>query len=219
VRVYREKPFVIAWRLRRRTPQSWPSRSLLLHASYIPDIHWTSPPCCSVGISWRRRWRRSFHIARVAWSSSEPDVNTNGRTAMIRMSDSARWRRLQPSQRRGRVCVCVGVQRVRFPDVAARGAAFNTKKMCVLHAGFIAMGQRERERGACNERRAKEAAPHLLRRPHFRSTLFTGLSDTSACCWLVFMRYSVALEVMPHSATSRATGDDTSTIRIWNSGV
>ena len=55
----------------------------------IQDIHSISPPCCSVGILWRRRWRRSFHIARVAWSSSEPDVNTNGRTAMICMLDSA----------------------------------------------------------------------------------------------------------------------------------
>jgi hypothetical protein len=85
--------------------------------------------------------------------------------------------------------------------------------------------EREREHGACNERRAKEAAlssataPHLLHRPHFRSTLFTGLSENSASRWLVFMTYSVALEVMPHSATSRATGDDTSTIMSWNSGV
>ena len=84
---------------------------------------------------------------------------------------------------------------------------------------------REKEHGACNERRAKEAAlsaataPHLLHRPHFRSTLFTGLSDSSVSRWLVFMRYSVALEVMPHSATSRATGDDTSSIMSWNSGV
>ena len=79
--------------------------------------------------------------------------------------------------------------------------------------------ERERGHGACNERRAKEAAPHLLRRPHFPSTLFTGLSDSSASRWLDFMSCSVALEVMPHSATSRATGDDTSTIRTWNSGV
>ena len=79
--------------------------------------------------------------------------------------------------------------------------------------------KREREHGACNERRAKEAAPHLLRRPHFRSTLFTGLSDSSASRWLDCMRCSVALDVMPHSATSRATGDDTSTIKSWNSGV
>ena len=46
-----------------------------------------------------------------------------------------------------------------------------------------------------------------------------GLSDTSACCLLDFMSFSVALEVMPHSATSRASGDDTSTIKCWNSGV
>jgi hypothetical protein len=82
--------------------------------------------------------------------------------------------------------------------------------------------KKERERGACNERWAKEAAlhaataPHLLHRPHFRSTLFTGLSDSSVSRWLDFITYSVALEVMPHSATSRATGDDTSTIMSWN---
>ena len=33
-----------------------------------------------------------------------------------------------------------------------------------------------------------------------------------------FMSCSVALDVMPHSATSRATGDDTSTMVDWNSG-
>ncbi len=83
----------------------------------------------------------------------------------------------------------------------------------------------EREHGACNERWAKDAAlsaataPHLLHRPHVRSTFFTGLSATSASRLLVFMRYSVALEVIPHSATSRATGVDTSSIMSWNSGV
>jgi hypothetical protein len=87
--------------------------------------------------------------------------------------------------------------------------------------GFIAMGQRDRARRlqrAAGERtgaaRGNSAAP-----PHFRSTLFKGLSDSSASRWLDCMRCSVALEVMPHSATSRATGDDTSTIRSWNSGV
>ncbi len=36
---------------------------------------------------------------------------------------------------------------------------------------------------------------------------------------LELMSRSVALVVMPHSATSRASGDDTSTIVSWNSGV
>jgi hypothetical protein len=84
---------------------------------------------------------------------------------------------------------------------------------------------REKEHCACDGRRAKEAAlsattaPHLLRHPHFRSTPFTGLSQSSDFRLLEFMRYTVALGVMPHRATSRATGDDTSTITTWNSGV
>ena len=199
--------------------------ALTAAARLLPDIHCISPPCCSVGISWRRRWRRSFHIARVAWSSSEPDVNTNGRTAMICMLDSARWRRLQPSQRRGRGWG-PGGQRLDFL-MLRQGGQRSTPKRCVYcMPGLLRWAkEREKEHGACNERRAKEAAlpaataPHLLHRHHFRSTLFTGLSDSSVSRWLVFMRYSVALEVMPHSATSRATGDDTSTIRTWNSGV
>jgi hypothetical protein len=36
---------------------------------------------------------------------------------------------------------------------------------------------------------------------------------------LELMSRSVALVVIPHSATSRASGDDTSTIVSWNSGV
>ena len=90
---------------------------------------------------------------------------------------------------------------------------------------FIAMGQREKEHGACNEPQPKRAAlsvttaQHLLHRHHFPSSLFTSLSDSSVFCLLDFMSCSVALEVMPHSATSRATGDDTSTIMSWNWGV
>ena len=112
--------------------------------------------------------------------------------------------------------------------VPPKPAFCNTTGPCILKPGvrptqlrFIAMGQREKEHGACHERRAKEAAlsaataPHLLHRPHLRSSLFTGWSDT----WLEFMSCSVALGVMPHSATSRVTGDDMSTIISWNSGV
>ena len=46
-----------------------------------------------------------------------------------------------------------------------------------------------------------------------------SLSYIALSCPLDFMSCSVALEVMPHSATSRATGDDISTIVDWNSGV
>ncbi len=40
-----------------------------------------------------------------------------------------------------------------------------------------------------------------------------------ASCPFIFMACSIRLEVMPHSATSSASGDDTSTIVTWNSGV
>ena len=114
------------------------------HCSSTPptDIHCISPPCCSVGISWRRRWRRSFHIARVAWSSSEPDVNTNGRTAMICMLDSARWRRLQPSQRRGREG---GGQRLDFL-MLRQGGQRSTPKRCVYCMPGLLRWAKERER-------------------------------------------------------------------------
>ena len=46
-----------------------------------------------------------------------------------------------------------------------------------------------------------------------------SLSDIAASCPLDFMTCSVALDVMPHSATSRATGDDMSTMVDSNSGV
>jgi hypothetical protein len=85
---------------------------------------------------------------------------------------------------------------------------------------------REKEHGACNERRAKEAAMSAansaarpLRHPHLRSALFTGVSGNKDSCLLDVMSCSVALGVMPHSATSRATGDDMSAIIAWNSGV
>jgi hypothetical protein len=99
---------------------------------------------------------------------------------------------------------------------------------CAMSAPVYCDGperQRERDHGACNERRAKEAAlsattaPRLLHRHHIRSPFFTGLSGSSVSRLPDCMRCSVALEVMPHSATSRASGDDTSTIMSWNSGV
>ena len=37
--------------------------------------------------------------------------------------------------------------------------------------------------------------------------------------FLDFMRCSVALDVMPHSATSKENGDDITTIAVWNAGV
>ena len=92
---------------------------------------------------------------------------------------------------------------------------------------FIAIGQRERAPRLQYGRRAKEAAlpaataPHLLhlRPSSFPKRAFQGLSANSASCLLDFMSCSVALEVMPHSATSRATGDDISTIVDSNAGV
>ena len=48
---------------------------------------------------------------------------------------------------------------------------------------------------------------------------YTGLSDIALFCRLDFMSCSMDLDVMPHSATSRATGDDISTIVDSNSGV
>ena len=42
---------------------------------------------------------------------------------------------------------------------------------------------------------------------------------SGTACSFDFMACSVCLEVMPHSATSSASGDDTSTIVTWNSGV
>ncbi len=43
------------------------------------------------------------------------------------------------------------------------------------------------------------------------------LNGTS--CSFDFMACSVCLDVMPHSATSSVSGDDTSTTVTWNSGV
>ncbi len=60
---------------------------------------------------------------------------------------------------------------------------------------------------------------HLFDQPHFRSKLFTPLSDNAVSRWLDFMICSVDLVVMPHSPTSRASGDDTSIMTSWNSGV
>ena len=39
------------------------------------------------------------------------------------------------------------------------------------------------------------------------------------CCLLEVKSCSVKLDVTPHSATSSANGDDTSTTVAWNSGV
>ena len=135
----------------------------LLHCCCTPptDIHCISPPCCSVGISWRRRWRRSFHIARVAWSSSEPDVNTNGRTAMMCMLDSARWRRLQPSQRRGRGWG----QRLDFL-MLRQGGQRSTPKRCVYCMAGLLRWAKERESTALatSGGRKKQRCPRQKRR-------------------------------------------------------
>jgi hypothetical protein len=66
----------------------------------------------------------------------------------------------------------------------------------------------------------------LFDNPHSPGTVaFSRLFDlmrpsgNMLSCPLAFMSCSVALEVMPHSATSRATGDDISTIVDSNAGV
>jgi hypothetical protein len=46
-----------------------------------------------------------------------------------------------------------------------------------------------------------------------------SLRDIALSCPLDYMSCSVALEVMPHSATSRATGDDMSVTAVSNAGV
>ena len=46
-----------------------------------------------------------------------------------------------------------------------------------------------------------------------------GLSEKSGSLSADFMSCSVNLVVMPHSATSRVSGDEISTIVSWNSGV
>ena len=51
-------------------------------------------------------------------------------------------------------------------------------------------------------------------RPHDYTRCLNGTS-----CSFDFMACSVCLEVMPHSATSSVSGDDTSTIFPWNSSV
>ena len=51
-------------------------------------------------------------------------------------------------------------------------------------------------------------------RPHDYTRCLNGTS-----CSFDFMACSVCLDVMPHSATSSVSGDDTSTTVTWNSGV
>ncbi len=51
-------------------------------------------------------------------------------------------------------------------------------------------------------------------RPHDNTHCLNG-----TFCSFDFMARSVCLEVMPHSATSSVSGDDTSTTVTWNSGV
>ena len=52
-----------------------------------------------------------------------------------------------------------------------------------------------------------------------RALDYKSLSEIALVCILDFMSCSVALEVMPHSATSRASGDDISTITSWKLGA
>ena len=62
--------------------------------------------------------------------------------------------------------------------------------------------------------RHQRALSCRLQRPHDYTRCLNGTS-----CSFDFMACSVCLEVMPHSATSSVSGDDTSTIVTWNSGV
>jgi hypothetical protein len=45
------------------------------------------------------------------------------------------------------------------------------------------------------------------------------ITSVFANCSFGFMACSVCLDVMPHSATSSVSGEDTSTTVTWNSGV
>ena len=62
--------------------------------------------------------------------------------------------------------------------------------------------------------RHQRALSCRLQRPHDYTRCLNGTPSS-----FDFMACSVCLEVMPHSATSSVSGDDTSTIVTWNSGV
>ena len=96
------------------------------------------------------------------------------------------------------------------------------KQRCPRHKqripSAILIGGRKKRRCLQQQRRTSDSSTILVSEARVsRAQKFS--SGNSARPLLDFMSCSVVLGVMPHSATSRASGDDTSSIMSWNWGA